>query len=52
MMRPDLAANKIWVVFACWFLMIETLDFLRGSDREALNNFRLVLCSVEVKASS
>ena len=27
------------------------LGFFRGSDREALNNFRLVLCSVAVKAS-
>ena len=41
MMRPELAANKIWLVFACWLLMRDTSDFLRGSDREDLNNFSL-----------
>ena len=47
-----ICCQQIWVVFACWYLMTNTFDFLRGSDRDALNNFRSVLCSVAVKASS
>ena len=48
MMRPKLAANKIWAVFAGWLLMIDTSDFLRGSDKGAFElQISFVQCSCE-----